>query len=374
MVEPAPFPRVVGRVRGAAPGPLLLVVGGIHGNEPAGLHAAQKVLPRLDPLAMRGDFVVLAGNVRALAQNRRFLARDLNRQWSPERMAAAPPAGSDPEALEQRELSAALAEALASARGPVFFLELHTTSAEGIPFALVGDTLPNRDFAARFPLPVILGLEEQVDGVLAEFMSARGCVTLVVEGGQHQSQAAAQNLESVLWLALEAVGLVPALPACRQAYAQLDRARAGLPRLMEVLSRHPVQPDDGFRMEPGFANIARVSARQLLARDRSGDIRAHRGGFIFLPLYQAQGEDGFFVGRAVGPLSRRASALVRWARLDRLLGLLPGVRPVGPDELDVTPRAAAFYPSDLFRLFGYRIVRPAGPRLSIARRATPRSA
>jgi succinylglutamate desuccinylase len=50
-------------------------------------------------------------------------------------------------------------------------------------------------------------------------------------------------------------------------------------------------------MEPGFANIHPTAAGTLLARDRSGEIRAPFDGVVLLPLYQPDGEDGFFYGR-----------------------------------------------------------------------------
>ncbi len=39
-------------------------------------------------------------------------------------------------------------------------------------------------------------------------------------------------------------------------------------------------------MEPGFRNIDRARKGQLLARDRSGEIRAPADGMVILPLYQ----------------------------------------------------------------------------------------
>src|SRR5262249_3468498 len=158
------------------------------------------------------------------------------------------------EALEKSELRAELDAAIARARGPVSFIDLHTTSAEGIPFVMVGDTLARRAFARAFPLPVILGLEAQLDGVLTEYTTARGGATTSCEGGQDQRAAAAGTLEAVVWLALAAAGLAPreALPGLGEAWAHLDEARRGLPRLIEVLFRHPVVPDDAFVMEPGF--------------------------------------------------------------------------------------------------------------------------
>jgi len=49
LVEaPKRLERIVGDLRGACSGPTLIVMAGIHGNEPAGLRATQRVLARLD--------------------------------------------------------------------------------------------------------------------------------------------------------------------------------------------------------------------------------------------------------------------------------------------------------------------------------------
>ena len=41
----------------------------------------------------------------------------------------------------------------------------------------------------------------------------------------------------------------------------------------------------------------------LLAEDRRGLIRAREAGYVLLPLYQAQGSDGFFIARALDEAS-----------------------------------------------------------------------
>ena len=50
-------------------------------------------------------------------------------------------------------------------------------------------------------------------------------------------------------------------------------------------------------MEPGFVNIHRTAEGTLLAREQDAEIRAPFDGYVLLPLYQKQGEDGFFYGR-----------------------------------------------------------------------------
>jgi predicted deacylase len=306
--------RVLFQVRAAAPGPTLIVVGGIHGNEPAGVRAVQRTFLGLGgsesggglnsraegsfPIS-RGEVVALAGNMRALREGRRHLVRDLNRQWSPARLTDVP---LDAEGMELRELRAELDAALARARGPVYFIDLHTTSAAGIPFALSRDSAREREFAAHFPLPVILGLVDQVEGVVAEYMTKRGCVALSVEGGQHVAPNTEENLCAVLQISLWAAGLIEreALSSLPAALTTLSRARGDLPLLIEVQSRHAITAEDAFRMEAGFANICRVNADTLLARDCRGEIRAPHDGLVLLPLYQPLGDDGFFFGREVG--------------------------------------------------------------------------
>jgi hypothetical protein len=81
---------------------------------------------------------------------------------------------SGPESNEQQELFIHLSDAVKRARGEVYFLDLHTTSAEGEPLATVGDTLRKRRFALMFPVMIVLGLEEQIEGTLLEYLNNRG--------------------------------------------------------------------------------------------------------------------------------------------------------------------------------------------------------
>jgi succinylglutamate desuccinylase len=300
---------VVARRRAEAAGPTVLLIAGMHGNEPAGLSAAQRVLAKLDASAgvQRGELVVLAGNCGAIARGVRFVQRDLNRQWSDERVlrlredAANPAVALGPEDREQLELVNAIDAVLAEARGEVFVVDLHTTSADGIPFAMIGERLKHRSFALQFPLPLLLGLLGQIEGTLLEYLSARGCVTIGVEGGQHAAERSVAHHEAVLWIALAAAGLVPeGFP--NDLAAQRDRlARAGrdLPHALRVNHRHAITPADRFIMQPGFANLQRVTRGTLLGRDVRGEIKAKRDAILVMPLYQKLGDDGFFLGAEI---------------------------------------------------------------------------
>lgn len=301
--------RVIDRILGEESGPTLIVVGGVHGNEPAGVEAARQVLAELRQSAspVRGELIALTGNTRALAAGRRYLVRDLNRQWTPSAIAESHAAVSrgvkpedEPEQHETVELRAAIEEIVARKRGPVFALDLHTTSSEGTPFGVVGPTPAHREFASHFELPSLARLEEQLPGVLTGYLGTQGIVTFAIEGGEHASKRSREHLAAAILVGLKASGVVASehLPGLDAANASLRRARGELPKLIEVLSRHAVLPEHGFQMEPGFATIQPTFAGTLIARDRAGEIRAPSDCLVLLPLYQAQGNDGFFVGRA----------------------------------------------------------------------------
>lgn len=369
-------PRELGRYDGAAPGPTLVAVGALHGNEPAGPAAIRAVLARLERerLPLAGRFLGFVGNRRALAAGMRYLGRDLNRHWSQESLRAVLAGGrsASPEDRELAELADAFVPWLAAASAPVVFVDLHSTSAAGAPFVCMADVLRNRPIAFALPVPVLLGIEEAIDGSMMGYLAELGHVAIAVEGGQHDDPETARRLEAALWLALVGAGsLAPeALPDLAEQAERLARAAAGLPEVLEVRHRHPVHPADDFRMRPGFANFAPVARGAPLADDARGEIRAPESGRLLMPLYQRQGEDGFFLARPVAPFWLRLSARLRRWRAERWLAALPGVArdPGDPDRLIVDPKIARFQAVNLFHLLGYRRVRDRGGRLLFSRR------
>ena len=62
-----------------------------------------------------------------------------------------------------------------------------------------------------------------------------------------------------------------------------------------MVKRHAIQPVEGFEMLPGFKNFQKVKKGELIAKDKNGDIFSPANGRILMPLYQKQGEDGFFI-------------------------------------------------------------------------------
>lgn len=373
-----PGEHLIGSVRGSLPGPTLLILGGIHGNEPAGVLAADRVLPRIQErkAELRGEVVLLRGNTRALERKVRYIDADLNRQWAPDsvRVTASGNGGLSAmsERLEQGELLVTIREAVSRARGEVYFLDLHTTSAHGKPFATVGDTLRNRRFALRFPVTIVLGLEEQINGTLLEYINNLGAITMGFEAGQHEAITSVDHHEALVWNATIATGnfLREHLAGLDYGRSLLKRAGGGR-RVVEIRHRHAINPQDDFQMEPGFRNFQRVRRGEVLARDRTGEITAGETGLIMLPLYQKLGDDGFFLGREVKQFWLGLSALLRELRVGHYIHVLPGVRrdPLDDDSLIINTRIARILPLQIFHLLGFRKRRWIDKHLVVSRRS-----
>ena len=349
---------------GSTPGPTLIVVGAVHGNEPAGVLGLQRFFQHVEATGMKlahGQIVAFTGNRKALAVRKRFLDQDLNRHWAPERVERLrgtrdPLSGEDEELRElDVEISAVCRDA--HPNYPVFLLDIHTTSGTGGAFANLEDSLPNRDFAFALPVPVVLGLEEELSGTLTSYWNGEGLITTGFEAGQHDEPEAVERANAAVWIALTATGLLD--EDCEEVQAaqrRLDEEHRHLPHVLEVRYRHAIRPEDAFAMDPGYVNFEPVEAAQPLATDHRGRVMAPQAGRILMPLYQKLGADGFFIVRRVHRRWLELSAVLRRLRLERFLHWLPGVRrhPEGGGRFIADRRFARWLALELFHLLGFR--------------------
>lgn len=387
--ETTPITRVIGAHRADQPGPTLIVIGGVHGNEPAGIQAARRILDRLvaeKPGTFRGRFVALAGNLAALADEDpdvRYLHTDLNRMWSPEsvrRSLDTHAANRTPEQQEVVELLEVIEEERAAATGPVFILDLHSVSSDSPPFVFVEDSLPARRLAMRFDIPIILGFEEELEGLLVDYCTnTLGCVSLLIEGGVHTDPETVDALEHAVRAALDAVEVWPVdtsdprdLPHPNES---LDRFARGHGRLVyDVRYRYPIA-SRRFAIDQrlqAFDPIRRES--QVIAHDEDAPITTPIGGLLFMPNRQTRplpGDDGFFIVQRVGYFWLKISATFRSLGVLHvaLTALAPGVSRHHdlPHALLVDPDLAAALKREIFHLLGYRILRH-GEHQSMSRR------
>ncbi|WP_340063698.1 succinylglutamate desuccinylase/aspartoacylase family protein [Ascidiimonas aurantiaca] len=354
--------RIIGKIKGDPGGPTIIFVGGIHGNEPSGVFALQHVLETLQKkeVPVKGNIYALGGNLPALEKNERFQKQDLNRIWIDEKiqhLVNGASKGIQGETAEQAEICEIITDIIHIETGPFYFIDLHTTSSETIPFLTVNDNLLNRKFTSQYPVPVILGIEEYLEGPLLSYINELGYVAFGFEAGQHDALQAYENHVAFIYLSLVFSGVVDReYTHFDDCYKNLLQASGGIKGVYEIFYRYGIQKGEQFKMKPGFVNFQPVVKGTPVAKSDEKEVIAPENGRMFMPLYQNQGDDGFFTIRSIAPLILKLSAFLRKAGVDRILPFLPGVRwdSDKKDTLLVNRKIARFFAKQFFHLLGYR--------------------
>jgi hypothetical protein len=210
----------------------------------------------------------------------------------------------------------------------------------------------------HIPVPLVLGLEELVDGTMLEFVGDQGFVAAVFEGGQHEEPEAVRRTVDAVWILLVAAGLLPEqdAPEAARGVERLARETRHQPAVVEMRFRYGISPGDDFHMAPGYENFKPVEAGEVLGRNGKGAVAAPESGRILMPLYQEQGDDGFFIVRSFHSIWLRISSVLRNIGGDRIVHWLPGIsrHPNRAGALVANKRVARWYALEIFHLLGYR--------------------
>jgi predicted deacylase len=362
--------RIIGKVENAE-GPILVVLGGTHGNELAGLEAIRNVLERINgqQIELRGSFYGVVGNRKAADANKRFIDKDLNRIWDFDHFKQN---GRQLHELQEREELYQFFKDLAGRSNQLFVIDLHTTSSSSSPFCILGDTMRNWQFAKNLPVPKVLGIEEQIGGTLSAYLSERGVVAINFEAGNHVDPQSTERHEAAIWLSLVSSGCLSAaqVPDLAAKQKLLRRSARGLPMVFESIFRYGITPSERYVMRPGFYNFKRVKKGGHLAYRNGSPVFAPMTGRIFMPLYQEQGDDGFFILHRIGPVWQAISEKLRKSKCERWVAKLPGItcHRNEPNTLLLNTKITRFYPRRLLYLLGFRKFFEQGGEHFVSRR------
>ncbi len=353
--------RLIGHKRGSDKGPTVVFFAGIHGNEHAGVLALNPILQELEQnkTPINGEIYAIAGNLKALDKKVRFQTEDLNRIWFPKRIEEIQSKNGEcnTEELELLQLYDLLQDILQNSSPPFYFIDLHTTSSDTIPFVVLNDSLLNRKFASNYPLPIILGIEEYLEGALLSFINDLGYVSLGYESGQHDDQKAIESCKNFIRYTLyltESVDLnerqIPGLK--NKGFTEYE----SLPIFYEIYYQYRLRHKSNFRMLPGFVNFQQIPKGVKIAQTNGNVLQTSRKRQIFMPLYQNQGSEGFYFIRPIPKILLWLSKGLRRFKVDHLLVRLPGIawKSKKKDILMVNQKVARFMAKSFFHLLGYR--------------------
>lgn len=294
--------RILGRIDNPDSDKLVIICAGIHGNEPGAVFAAHLVFQRLLALKLQlqGTVLFLAGNIPALDSGQRFMDEDLNRIWVPEILSSFP--ADEPAATVERQQARELYNIIVSEAAKYnmrYYIDCHTTSSDTLPFISVHSQGPSYEFARQFPAYTVIESENTALGSIGGFFRSQGFTGFTFEAGQHDAWSSIENQEALMWLFLTKSEVLDP-----KALKNEDKYRRILAkyipegrRLFKTEYRYTLKADSDFHMQPGMVNFQPVKMGEILALEKNEPVRSPMNGRVFMPLYQEQGEDGFFVIR-----------------------------------------------------------------------------
>lgn len=289
--------RIIGTYTTYNKGPLLFITAGVHGNEPSGVEALERVFAALEKSKpqINGCIVGVFGNKAALKKKVRYIDEDLNRTWTETNISQEKKETSEQKEMHEIiEILEKFPEADYSKR---YFMDCHTTSSDSLPYISVQLVNDNNKWAHHFPTYIVQGFSDIVYGAIDHYLSRIGLTGFTFEAGQHTSKNSVENHEGMIWLALkEACNLeltqIPEYPACVEKFSVKN---APTQKTFKIIYRHGLEENDNFKMKSGFKNFQKIYKGDLLAIQNDQELKSEWDARIFMPLYQAQGNDGFFV-------------------------------------------------------------------------------
>ena len=292
--------RIIGNYSAGKQGNLLWVTAGVHGNEPSGVIALQRVFKVLEEEKpkINGRILGICGNLKALQNNKRFVDQDLNRTWTKENL------NSDNDEVheinEMFDIVNLLEQYPEKDFNQRYFLDCHTTSSPSIPYSSVQDVNDNLEWGHQFPAPIIKGFSDIVSGSIDHYFSRIGMTGFTFEAGQHTSKDAIDYHEGMIWLALKN-GLDLSLDSLSKIPKAVTKTLAlkKHQKVYEIIYRHGLNDSDDFKMQEGYKNFQNIEKGELLAIQNNKEVYSSYEGSIFMPLYQSQGNDGFFIVKEV---------------------------------------------------------------------------
>jgi predicted deacylase len=239
--------------------PEVAVVAGIHGDEPCGVRAVERLLATNPPIEQPAKLIV--ANERALDAGVRYVEEDMNRAF---------PGAPEADTHEAR-LAYRLGEEIEGCR----VLALHSTQSTAEPFAVAdGVHAFARDTVPQLPVAALVDSANFVEGRI--FASAPECVE--VECGYQASTGAVENAYDLVRAFLKHLDVLPGDSQPRE--VPVFRLFERVPKASGT--SHEVHVDNFTRVDPGttYASV---------------DDRAHVADTEFYPvLMSAHGYDELF--------------------------------------------------------------------------------
>jgi succinylglutamate desuccinylase len=256
------------------PGPRLLIIGGIHGDEICGVNAIREISSHPEQYSpSRGSLILVYGNPAAIEKNTRYIDEDLNRTFIE--------TGKNPLSENVSLERGRMRQLRAWMNDSDVLLDIHASfTPESQPFIIC-----ERNALSITPyLPidtVCFGFDSVQPGGTDWYMNSKGKIGICVECGY---------LENIQ-------GTTTALNICRAVIAMLGMNQNQITTLSQQYFQATQQyftRTDSFRLERKYADFERILKGTLFAKDGDQPLYAEENMcLLFARNRQKQGQEAF---------------------------------------------------------------------------------
>ncbi len=116
---------------------------------------------------------------------------------------------------------------------------------------------------------------------------------IAFEAGQHDEPASERKHFALLQLLLHHQGMQLLNQRKVEDYQSELSAPKDLQAVFKLVYRHEIKGK--FEMKPGYKNFQPVAKGEIIATEDQKPLMCPLNGFMFMPLYQKHGDDGFFI-------------------------------------------------------------------------------
>ena len=302
--------RIIGKYTGNDPGPLIIITAAMHGNEPAGVKALDLLFKMLEvePITRpdfryKGEIIGILGNIPAYRQNKRYISKDINRCWNPNyisQLLQKEKNNLKDEDYEVRDILDTISVEIDRVKPTkLYLLDLHTTSSDGGIFCIATDEIESIEIAKKIHAPVITGLLEGIEGTTLHFFNSKNkgvdTSAIAFEGGHHDDPLSVNRCIAAVINFMRAIGVIRSEDVENRHDYILQQYSNYLPEIVRVKYKYHIDDNKKWQMKPGYKNFQKVTKGEILARYDGKKVEAPCDGLILMPLYQNQGQDGFFI-------------------------------------------------------------------------------
>ncbi|GAB4143614.1 MAG: hypothetical protein OHK0017_01200 [Patescibacteria group bacterium] len=262
-------------------GKKVMVVGAIHGSEPAGVEASMNLFQLLKPLEdqINGQIIFALGNPKAFLERTRLIDRNLNRAFV-----------SEPDLNLYEHQRAEEIKNFIRNQDIDFVLDLHCVSKGNLRCLIYTDTEKNQTYLQEFKAinRHLVFNPDQIKGSMIGFANELGIDSLAVECGNDKDPESVKFAEKVIWEVLIRTGLIDSeFDINLNLNHQEQHFRILKYTFLETI---PVKPEFKF-VESEAQTDFPVHAGQVYATSLDGPITATFDGYLFFPDHSPNQND-----------------------------------------------------------------------------------